>query len=83
MQTRASLIGGRQPPQRCLSGLQHGTLKRVSFDDWGGGAPSVFDSRVFAAHIMQLCRCRPDLLLRCTYRACDFQGTLLERMINA
>lgn len=56
---------------------QHGSLRRVSFDDWEEDCPSVFDSRVFAAQIWLLGRRRPDLLLRCMYQAGDFEDTLI------
>jgi hypothetical protein len=42
---------------------RHPPLRRVCFTTLN--IPSAFDSHHFAAHVVQLCRCRPDLLVYC------------------
>lgn len=55
---------------------KHPSLQRVSFEDGHSDDPSLFDSRIFTAKLVQLGRRRPSLLLRVTRHACEFDCLL-------
>lgn len=55
---------------------KHPSLQRVSFDDGGVDHPSLFDSRIFAAKLVQLGRRRPGLLVHVADHACGYDCLL-------